>query len=572
MQSIIGAFSDVDTLSALGDIELDDIMYDMKYGIKGMMRLVDVDVWWGDDESEEDATKRFDEMSKRMKSLGDGVGSIIGAFSDVDTLSALGDMDLDGIMYEMKYGIKSMMQLVDVNSWWGFHESEEDATKRFDEMSKRMKSLGEGVGSIIGAFTDIDTLSALGDIDLDDIMEDMKYGIKSMMELTEWGWAVGDEQEETDYYTQIAERMKSLGEGIGSIISAFTDVDTLSALGDIELDDIMVDMKYGIKSMMKLVDVEDWWDDDTQTSVFATKKFDEMSKRMKSLGEGVGSIVHAFSDIGTLSVLGDIDIENISEDMMDGMNEMMDGMQDIDLSALPIIYEVTPAIRAMVGSMEGLGSLANVDVEDVMEGMADGLDEMMDVVEDFDNSTISKFMRLGEAMALMSAAGMDISPVLSGLKSLASQEFADGLARATSAIYDFAYALLSLSAAADGEMSTPAGESPEEGATVGQGPTGAVTGGIPDAESLAGGSTGLAQLGKFSGGGFGTGSPGESGPMVVETVASVSQSGGSSDMANVEAKLTELITLMKSGGIAVNLDGKKVHKGLASSIESSPLV
>jgi hypothetical protein len=638
MKSIIDAFSDIDTLSALGDIELDDIMYDMKYGIKGMMKLVDVSSWWSD-ESEEDATKRFDEMSKRMKSLGEGVSSIIGSF-DADQLSALENIELDDIMYEMKYGIKSMMKLVDVSSWWS-DESEEDATKRFDEMSKRMKSLGEGVGSIIGAFSDVDTLSALGDIELDDILIDMKYGIKSMMRLTEWGWYVGDEQEETDYYAHMAERMKSLGEGVGSIIGAFdaeqlsgfenielddimydmkygikammklvdvslwgdetevdaterfdemskrmqslgdgvgsiigafSDVDALSVLGDIELDDIMVDMKYGIKSMMNLVDVESWWDDDTQTSTFATKRFDEMSKRMKSLGEGVGSIVHAFSDIGTLSVLGDIDIENISEDMMDGMNEMMDGIQDIDLSALPIIYEVTPAIRAMVGSMEGLGSLANVDVEDVMEEMAEGLDEMMHVIEDFDDATISKFMRLGEAMAMMSTAGMDISPVLNGLKSLASQEFADGLTRATSAIYDFAYALLALNEAAGGDMATPSGEQPDEGSGLGQGPTGAVTGAIPDAESLIEGSTGLDQLGKFSGGGFGTGSPGESGPMVVETVASVSQSGGASDMSNVEAKLTELITLMKSGGIAVNLDGKKVHKGLASSIESSPLV
>jgi len=569
MQSIIGAFSDIDTLSALGEIDFDGIMSDMKHGIKGMMQLTEWG-WYAGDEQEE--TDYYAQISQRMQSLGEGMQSIIGAFSDVDTLSALGDIELDDVMYDMKYGIKGMMKLVDVSSWWGESESEEDATKRFDEMSKRMKSLGDGVGSIIGAFSDVDTLTALGDIDLDDIMEDMKYGIKSLMRLTEWGWYVGDEQEETDYYAEIAERMKSLGEGVGSIIGAFSDADALSALGDIELDDIMVEMKYGIKSMMNLVDVESWWDDDTQTSVFATKRFDEMSKRMKSLGEGVGSIVHAFSDIGTLSVLGDIDIESISEDMMDGMNEMMDGIQDIDLSALPIIYEVTPAIRAMVGSMEGLGSLANVDVEDVMEEMAEGLDEMMHVIEDFDDATISKFMRLGEAMAMMSTAGMDISPVLNGLKSLASQEFADGLTRATSAIYDFAYALLALNAAAGGDMATPSGEQPDEGSGLGQGPTGAVTGAIPDAESLIEGSTGLDQLGKFSGGGFGTGSPGESGPMVVETVASVSQSGGASDMSNVEAKLTELITLMKSGGIAVNLDGKKVHKGLASSIESSPLV
>jgi hypothetical protein len=37
---------------------------------------------------------------------------------------------------------------------------------------------------------------------------------------------------------------------------------------------------------------------------------------------------------------------------------------------------------------------------------------------------------------------------------------------------------------------------------------------------------------------------------------------------NLEAKLDELINLMRSGGIAVNLDGKKVNRELATAIES----
>jgi hypothetical protein len=35
----------------------------------------------------------------------------------------------------------------------------------------------------------------------------------------------------------------------------------------------------------------------------------------------------------------------------------------------------------------------------------------------------------------------------------------------------------------------------------------------------------------------------------------------------LESKLDELIGLMKSGGIAVNLDGKKVNRELATAIE-----
>jgi hypothetical protein len=39
----------------------------------------------------------------------------------------------------------------------------------------------------------------------------------------------------------------------------------------------------------------------------------------------------------------------------------------------------------------------------------------------------------------------------------------------------------------------------------------------------------------------------------------------SSDDKGVEAKLDELINLMKSGGIAVNMDGKKVSTQLAKA-------
>jgi hypothetical protein len=561
--SIIDAFSDVDTLTALNDIDLDDIMWDMQYGIGKMMDLVDVSSWWSD-ESEEDATKRFDEMSKRMKSLGEGVGSIIGAFSDIDTLTALNDIDLDDIMEDMQYGIGKMMDLVDV-SWWWSDESEEDATKRFDEMSKRMKSLGEGVGSIIDAFSDIDTLSALGDMDLDDIMSDMRYGIKSLMRLVDGDvWFVGNwtEEGETDYYAQVAERMKSLGEGVGSIIDAFSDIDTLSALGEMDFDGIMNDMRWGIRSLMRLTEWG-WYvgDEEEETDYYA-----QMAERMKSLGEGVGSIIDAFSDIDTLSGLDGLDLEDMSESMMDGMHEMMDEIQDVDMAAIPIIYEVAPAIKAMVGSVEGLGALSGVDVEDVMGDMADGFMLLRLVVDDFDEETIAKFTRLGEAMSMMSMSGMNITPVLEGLKSIASQEFADGLARATSAIYDFAHALMAMRQAAGGETPGTPGEVDEGG---GASPTGNVAEGIPVAEQLTGGTAELDQLAEA---GLGASAPAESGPVVVETVASVGATGGSADMSSVEAKLTELIGLMKSGGIAVNLDGKKVHKGLASSIESSPLV
>jgi len=63
--------------------------------------------------------------------------------------------------------------------------------------------------------------------------------------------------------------------------------------------------------------------------------------------------------------------------------------------------------------------------------------------------------------------------------------------------------------------------------------------------------------------------PADTTPIIIESTPIASVSSPSGGSGNVEAKLDTLIALMKSGGIAVNLDGKKVSKTLAQSIESS---
>ena len=70
-------------------------------------------------------------------------------------------------------------------------------------------------------------------------------------------------------------------------------------------------------------------------------------------------------------------------------------------------------------------------------------------------------------------------------------------------------------------------------------------------------------------GGVGGGSPSAM-PEVVQQVASVPASApmgvqGGGDSSGVEARLDELIGLLKSGKLGVNLDGKKVEKQLAKA-------
>ena len=281
---------------------------------------------------------------------------------------------------------------------------------------------------------------------------------------------------------------------------------------------------------------------------------------MQSLGTGMQSIIGSFTNIGSFE---NVDIEEISEHMVDGISAMLAGIDGIDLGAIPSIYEIAPAVKALVGSMEGVADLNNVDIEDVMDGMSEGIENMMDTMGDIEPESISKFVKLSEALSTMSLSGSGIDVAFDGIKSLASQDFVDGLSRATSAIYDFAYALLALSNVdeVDGNIVSTEGV---------VGDTTPQTSGVFDTDSEQS-TTDFDQLARYSGGAFGRSAGEANTPLVVETLANVGQSGGSTDMSNVEAKLSELIGLMKSGGIAVNLDGKKVHKGLASSIESNPI-
>ena len=178
--------------------------------------------------------------------------------------------------------------------------------------------------------------------------------------------------------------------------------------------------------------------------------------------------------------------------------------------------------------------------------MVDGLGGILEVMDDLDTSTIAKFTKISEAMALMSSAGTDISPMLNGLQSIASDEFSSGLDRATTAIHDFAQALL--------ELGSTKTSMAELGITE--------TKGIPKEEMVP--ENELEQLNMPT-----LDMPLENSPIIIEA-APIAQSGGATtDMSTVEGKLDQLISLMKSGGIAVNLDGKKVNKGLAAAIESS---
>jgi hypothetical protein len=150
------------------------------------------------------------------------------------------------------------------------------------------------------------------------------------------------------------------------------------------------------------------------------------------------------------------------------------------------------------------------------------------------------------------SVALPLSTTLEGIRSIASPEFVDGLTRATNAIHDFTLAMQGLS--------DIGGLSAIEVATN--------MGGIPEEEQLSSSEFSSGEFADFPLPTLDMPTYTDTSPIIIETSTSVTAQPTSGNTGKVEQKLDELISLMKSGGISVNLDGKKVSKTLAHSLES----
>ena len=416
-----------------------------------------------------------------MGTLFKGIAEISDSFVDV---SAIRDM---GVAFSEIVKTMAGMETGDVDA---------------DAMATRFQSLGTGMKNIMESFGEMD-LSAFAGIDIGSLLGGIANGIGRMVDLVDGDTGVftmlssgsTSAQEQTQLFDEFSTRMKSLGAGISSIMSAFNP-DQLSALEEIELDDLTINMAEGILSLVNLVDFDsmfDGFDSEEEESAY----FEEISKRMQDMGTGVNSLMTAFPDVSVIQSLGNIDIEDVSENMAEGIDELFDEMSDIDAS-------------------------------------------------DVDLKVVDKFIKITDAMNLVADVGPQMNLTLGGLQSIASQEFVEGMANATNAIHDFALAVQGLS-----EIE---GLSAIEVATNMEG--------IPKEEQLSSN-----EFSDFTLPTLDMSQPADSTPIIIETTPITSTQSTQTSGGNVEAKLDTLISLMKSGGIAVNLDGKKVSKGLAQSIE-----
>ena len=250
----------------------------------------------------------------------------------------------------------------------------------------------------------------------------------------------------------------------------------------------------------------------------------------------------------------------------------------IDDEELERLTTVGASVGVFVQGLEPLISFGDIDVASVMGGIAEGMSGLFDVLGGglFSDAPIEELSLVSTAMKDLfgSIGSVDLSGmsgVFESLTFIASDEFVTGIDAATSAIWELVGALGVLSLLS-GLMSIFGGGEdkpvPPAQQTIPQPSVGhdllnqqqAPLSEIPPEEMLS-----PEEMGEF--GGLSLETLGvEAANVVINMPAPVP--GESVELGGgLEAKLDEMINLMRSGGIAVNLDGKKVNRELATAIE-----
>ena len=206
------------------------------------------------------------------------------------------------------------------------------------------------------------------------------------------------------------------------------------------------------------------------------------------------------------------------------------------------------AAKGLKNIASSMSALSDVDAEDILEDIADGMEDLFDEIEDIEMEAINKFTSIGTSFGLIGDGMKEIKKGISPFKDLITlmsdanyEETIVGINALTLALTDLCSVIQSLGESELGILGVASAEGGGEGG--------------PSTQDMAGGGAGAIPM-----------------TDVVQQVASVpsctgmpTASGESASNAGVEERLDELISLMKSGKLGVNLDGKKVEKQLAKA-------
>jgi hypothetical protein len=378
-----------------------------------------------------------------------------------------------------------------------------------------------------------------------------------------------------------ADALTALGGGLATIMGA-------------DVEGILGDLADGMEEIFDVVD-------DMDEEV--TSKLEAVGNSLGSMFAGLGEVLSGGLDFGALTEMAtalpamQVAISSMvtppEEESGGFLSGIFGGGEDEEPKASPL-EAFTSSMAGLGEAMSGIGegadgfarfiesitSLQGLDLTSVAASLADvgwSILGFSFVISFMDDEDLEKLISVGTSMQDLfgSIGSVDlsgISDVFDSLTFIASDEFVTGMSAATDAIWEFigALSVMSLLSGLAGLASIfGGGEKGQQEAqqTVPQPSVGAAA--TPSPESMIPPEEMLSpdEMGEF--GGLSLESLGvEAANVVINMPAPVPGEPKELGGGNLEAKLDELINLMRSGGIAVNLDGKKVNRELATAIES----
>ena len=91
-------------------------------------------------------------------------------------------------------------------------------------------------------------------------------------------------------------------------------------------------------------------------------------------------------------------MEDMLEDVADGLEDIFDIMEDAPRGINETMKAVGEGMKGLLDGFAGANLSADIDYEDTLEGIADGIDEIFGVMEDIDVSLAPNLSIIGDGM------------------------------------------------------------------------------------------------------------------------------------------------------------------------------
>ncbi len=463
-------------------------------------------------------------MIDKMVAISEVAGDLMFAAAAIGAVGfALAGLGIGGAVGEVASSVGSFIggAIGKVGSLLGFNEDPAEKEDPLDKMI-RLGKHGKDLQAAADAITRLSDLSGLSS-DVGYALGDIADGISGIAWTMLWANDIFSESEGMENLTNMLNTFAAMSTNAEGLIAAASGIsaigEALSSLASGRLENSIADVADGVTGFFG--------------SLFGGGDKQEVEKL---------DPMEQFIRIGEVGP----DIEKAANSLIKLSEVQFDGSGISSLAAG--LMKFGDAMRAMTSddSGGGVGGFFSRLFGRKEKKKESPLDKLM--------TSLSAFADVTKAMG---PGAETMASILTGLGTIASESFVTGMAKATDSIYAFVAALSTIpdhKAEVFAEVATAAISGSEARAV--------------EQTNLGGAGVPIEEMSGLGEGQVGTAA-------VTETLATVSThpnaagAGGTpaTDMSTTEANLAELIGLMKSGGIAVYLDSKKVSKALAAAAE-----